>query len=125
LYELKTFLPVEFHCQLTKCAWWWHNGSAAHQKVADDDCTCQPSTSPVTKPSHPTLLTLSHHTTHLLGPVKQHLGSQWFLNNREIKMAIGDQLQMQEPISATPRISEVVPIWEKSDNAIREYGDKR
>jgi hypothetical protein len=38
----------------------------------------------------------------------------------EIKMALGDRLQMQGPISATPRISKVVPIWEKSVNVIRE-----
>jgi hypothetical protein len=48
--------PLEFHYQLTKSIWWWHNGSAARQKMPDDDCTCQPSMSQVTEPFHWELL---------------------------------------------------------------------
>jgi len=52
------------------------------------------------------------------------LGSQRFLNNGEIKMALGDWLQMQQSISATLRISKVVPRWETSVSMIKDYGAK-
>jgi len=39
-------------------------------------------------------------------------------------MALGDWLQMKEPISATLRISKVVPRWETSVNVIKDSGAK-
>jgi hypothetical protein len=41
-----------------------------------------------------------------------------------LRMALGDWLQMQEPISATLRISKFVPRWQTSVNVIRDYGAK-
>jgi hypothetical protein len=41
-----------------------------------------------------------------------------------LQMALGDRLQMQEPISATLRISKFVARWQTSVNVIRDYGEK-
>jgi hypothetical protein len=39
-------------------------------------------------------------------------------------MALGDWLQMQEPISGTLSISKVVPRWKTNVNVIKDYGEK-
>jgi len=85
---MKDICPLEFQYQLTKSIWWWHNASAACKKMAEQTSKMM-MTAPVSPvrhklPSHftgnswiihPSVLTLSNQTIHLLRPVKQHLGN--------------------------------------------------
>jgi hypothetical protein len=60
----------------------------------------------------------------LFGPLKQHLGGQWFHNNEEVEGAVCEWLQMQEPNFCCSGIFKLMPRRDKCINVLRGYVEK-